>query len=489
MSVGWPENNQGYTGLVAWHAGDTPWTFPFGSVPQTLAAFSVYGTPISSSAHPCGSALAAQAAALAESLVTASYGYGGKGYDFKAKAYVDDFSILKGYDYYVSDCQTGNLLGLLNAPGVDCSGLVMWSYNSAFGATTDFDDDTNPIQYQTANGQYLNNTTDVSQASLSPGDLLFFNHEHGTDPTTKLPKMADHVAMYVGGDNVVEAYTCDPKYPLGNYVILSSLSTRSKSDPITGQELPVCTSGLKVACFVGFRRVTTPAVKLGIYPASPITLAVTDPDGFRIDAGTLTFTQREVLREVADTLYYGDNDSVISPVLKTGDYIIEVFPKPGANSTEVYSLVAKTAGTAFTLADRVQIGEIPSLGYGIESTGSTITPFIPVAIDIKPGSSTNPINPGTNGTIPVAILSSPTFDALSQISLNSLTFGRTGTESSLGFCNSAGEDVNGDGIPDLVCHFYTQKSDFKAGETLGVLKGFTVGGELIRGTDAVLIVP
>ena len=36
---------------------------------------------------------------------------------------------------------------------------------------------------------------------------------------------------------------------------------------------------------------------------------------------------------------------------------------------------------------------------------------IAVIIDIKPGSDTNSINLGSNGHLPVAILSSPTFDA------------------------------------------------------------------------------
>lgn len=45
MSVGWPKNDQGSTGLVAWSAGTAPWSKPFGDVPQTLAAFSVTGIP------------------------------------------------------------------------------------------------------------------------------------------------------------------------------------------------------------------------------------------------------------------------------------------------------------------------------------------------------------------------------------------------------------------------------------------------------------
>ena len=119
----------------------------------------------------------------------------------------------------------------------------------------------------------------------------------------------------------------------------------------------------------------------------------------------------------------------------------------------------------------------------------TIVCQIPVAIDIKPGSSPNSINPKSKGTIPVAILSSSTFDATTAVDQASLTFGRTGNEQSLTFCNSGGEDVNGDGLLDLVCHFNTQQTGFQAGDTVGVLKGKTVSGTSIIGTDSVQIVP
>ena len=38
----------------------------------------------------------------------------------------------------------------------------------------------------------------------------------------------------------------------------------------------------------------------------------------------------------------------------------------------------------------------------------------------------------------------------------SLTFGHSGDEKSLAFCDPGGQDVNGDGLPDLVCHFDNQ---------------------------------
>jgi uncharacterized delta-60 repeat protein len=116
------------------------------------------------------------------------------------------------------------------------------------------------------------------------------------------------------------------------------------------------------------------------------------------------------------------------------------------------------------------------------------TSAIAVSVDIKPGESPNPINPGSNGTTPVAILSTSNFAAPSQVDTSSLKFGRTGNEASLAFCSSP-QDVNADGLPDIVCHFATQKTAFQTGDTQGVLTGTTVGGTPIRGTDSVVIAP
>ena len=100
-----------------------------------------------------------------------------------------------------------------------------------------------------------------------------------------------------------------------------------------------------------------------------------------------------------------------------------------------------------------------------------------------------PINAGSHGKIPVAILSTATFNAVTDVDASSLTFGRTGNEQSLAFCDTGGEDVNGDGLPDLVCHFETQSTGFQAGDTLGILMGKTVQGATIVGQEAIVIVP
>jgi len=123
---------------------------------------------------------------------------------------------------------------------------------------------------------------------------------------------------------------------------------------------------------------------------------------------------------------------------------------------------------------------------------STIVGMVPatiqVAIDIKPGDDPASIQPSSNGKTPVAILSSATFNAPAMVDQSTLTFGHTGDELSLSFCSGA-QDVNGDGLPDLVCHFDTRVASFQPGDVQGVLKGKTVQNIHFQGMDAIRIVP
>ena len=101
------------------------------------------------------------------------------------------------------------------------------------------------------------------------------------------------------------------------------------------------------------------------------------------------------------------------------------------------------------------------------------------------GSNTQGDNNGNNqsqGNFRVAVLSSQTFNAPSRVDMNSLTFGHSGAEKSLTFCNTQREDVNKDRIADLVCHFSGQKANFRKGDTIGILKGKLLDGTLIQGS-------
>lgn len=117
---------------------------------------------------------------------------------------------------------------------------------------------------------------------------------------------------------------------------------------------------------------------------------------------------------------------------------------------------------------------------------SCVPPVEIVGIEIKPPALPPVrINPRSGGKIPVAILSTASFNAVTQVDRKSLTFGHSGNEASLVFCNRSGEDVNNDGLPDLVCHFSTRRSAFVAGDTNAVLNGKTVTGAAIQGSEAI----
>ncbi len=160
------------------------------------------------------------------------------------------------------------------------------------------------------------------------------------------------------------------------------------------------------------------------------------------------------------------------------------------------AFVAAHGGTAASAEAALLAGILAGQAYlNVHTTfrpGGEIRGFLAIAVDIsiKPDTAPPvPINARSHGKIPVAILSTPTFDAATSVDTSSLTFGRTGNEQSLAFCNTGGEDVNGDGLLDLVCQFETELTGFQSGDTLGILKGKTVQGAPIVGQEGIKIVP
>ena len=106
-------------------------------------------------------------------------------------------------------------------------------------------------------------------------------------------------------------------------------------------------------------------------------------------------------------------------------------------------------------------------------------------IDIKPGSFPNSINPSSNGVIPVAILGTSTWDA-STVDPSSLVFTAaldlTTSPNAIGF---GFEDVNDDGLTDLVAHFPTQTTWIMCNTNLGQLYGHAFDLSPIIGFDSI----
>jgi len=145
-----------------------------------------------------------------------------------------------------------------------------------------------------------------------------------------------------------------------------------------------------------------------------------------------------------------------------------------------------TYTVSFKVADIVPNGSLEA--------GETITikvnSFVQVTIDIKPGDYPNSINLGSGGVTPVAILSSPGFDATQVDPLTIFLANAKVKLRGKGTPMASKTDVNGDGLLDLLVHVDTSAMSLSdLGDNQATLWGRTYGGIYIQGFDSIKIVP
>jgi uncharacterized delta-60 repeat protein len=111
---------------------------------------------------------------------------------------------------------------------------------------------------------------------------------------------------------------------------------------------------------------------------------------------------------------------------------------------------------------------------------------ITVPIDIKPASTTNPIKVSSTGRIPVAILSTSSFDA-TTVDPTSDCFGdaEAPAERDCTEAHSSLQDVNEDGRRDLLLLFETRQTGIDPGDTQACLTGRTFSGLGFEGCDSI----
>ena len=164
MSVGWPTNDQGVTGTVAWHAGTNPWTLPWGSVPQPLAAFSVMGTPLQT---PSGTISVTTNLSAASFTITGPANYNGSGTSFTqtnapAGTYTITYGAVNCYSTPPSETKALTAGGVLAFSGGVYQGRATISVSvTPVGATSASFSISPPVPGLPSNGPYPRSQSNV----------------------------------------------------------------------------------------------------------------------------------------------------------------------------------------------------------------------------------------------------------------------------------------------------------------------------------------
>ncbi len=137
--------------------------------------------------------------------------------------------------------------------------------------------------------------------------------------------------------------------------------------------------------------------------------------------------------------------------------------------------VSQSTTVAWYLTPAANFGETPPIGL----------PCVGVNIDVQPGASQAVINLHSHGVVPVAILSTSTFDA-TKVNPLTVRFGRTGTEALP--VHYSLQDVNGDGLLDLVLQFRVQNMGLHLGDSEVTLMGRTMDGLPFRGSSPIQVI-
>jgi uncharacterized repeat protein (TIGR01451 family) len=122
------------------------------------------------------------------------------------------------------------------------------------------------------------------------------------------------------------------------------------------------------------------------------------------------------------------------------------------------------------------------------SGNAAVDVFLPVIVDISPGSAINPLNLSKKGVVTVAIISTAEFDATS-LAIATACFGDSGDPAQRNCTEEHGTthvaDADKDKDDDLLFHYSVLETGIDLGDATACLRGTTEDGNGFYGCDAV----
>jgi hypothetical protein len=249
-----------------------------------------------------------------------------------------------------------------------------------------------------------------------------------------------------------------------------------------------------------YRETNTDYSLLSFAVSAPGGLLLTDPDGKQTGLNP----EAAIVEEIPDSGYYFErayedltgglppppDDEGINALYvnlpKAGTYSLRVVAPEGFSFGVAADALNRQGDSVFDLIEAPvdpPTAQIYEFSYDPEAPEAELFQ-LDVPLVIKPGSSTSPVQLAARGVIPVAILTTPTFDA-SVVDPASLGFGpaRVAEEHGKGHF----EDVDGDGDTDLVLHFRLQSSGLLRDSTEACVQGSMKQGIGVKGCASVRI--
>lgn len=203
------------------------------------------------------------------------------------------------------------------------------------------------------------------------------------------------------------------------------------------------------------------------------------PDNFAFDLNGNTISINAAgVADMQPELAEGTTFDAATPVLRTASPIT-----PGAHSLylSIFDQGDRILDSAVVI-DNLQLGTVVDVANDCKP--GVVLADNPIVFDIKPDSDNNTLNPSAKGVLPTAILGSDTFD-VSTIDTASLGLGPG--KAPIAHKGGHLEDVNGDGVADLVLHFKIPLIDVSTDATELCVAGSTFDGDVVSACDSITL--